>query len=594
MANSGKSSKKGEKEAEDETLLDERLAALEVATDGIFIVNADSQITYMNNAFFKIINGVDSSDKNDNERKNLFGKSWKEVFSSSDVEAMEEDVIPEFRKEGVWVGSFQIFTQNQTGIWTEMSLTRVSEGGFIGTVQDVSYKKQVEKEKIQLEEQFYQAQKMEAIGRLAGGIAHDFNNILAAMNGFAEFLVDDLEEGSDQHDFAVNILKAGRQARSLVDKMLAFSRRSDFRHDVVDLHKLLEEAVGMIFVSLPKTIETEADIRPLNMLINGNSTQISQMIMNLFVNAKDAIEEEHGSLYVSLDGADMENIDIPDVFREKMPDSKETPYMRIDDVGAGHARMIIGHLAHNQCYAKISIQDSGTGISRVIMEHIFEPFFTTKPVDKGTGLGLSIVHGTLADHCGFMVIDSKLGKGTRFDIYLPLIGDAKENKDILEQCRLQETKDTKKFAGEINKEKELDSKNNKDKKEQKRKPEKKLNILLVEDQKSVQNMAKIMIKRLGHNVSTADNGMEGLDMIRENHGSYDLVITDYNMPKMTGLEMAHQASLDMPDLRFILLSGYSKEKMSGLIEEHSSFRAILRKPVSMEKLEKVIKKVMKP
>ncbi len=578
-------------------LLQERLAALEAATDGIFIVNAKGKVTYMNGAFYSIISGGVYSPESERKRKSLFGKSWKEVFSPSDVEVLEEDILPELRKRGVWSGTFQIFTHEESRIWTDMSLTRLPEGGVIGTVQDVSYKKKAEQEKKELEEQFFQAQKMEAIGRLAGGIAHDFNNILAAMNGYAEFLFDDLEKGSEQQEFAKKILKAGLQARALVDQMLAFSRRSNGEQDIVDVRQALEEAVGMITISLPKTIELETDItQENNLLVSGNLTQLSQMIMNLCVNAQDAIEGEHGKLFISLHVENIELLDIPDIFSDELPEPSEAPYMRIDDVGAGHARMVIGHLAHEYCYAKMSIQDTGTGISHAVMKHIFEPFFTTKPVDKGTGLGLAAVHGILASHRAFMIIDSKLGSGTSFDVYFPLLVEAEENQNTIEDCRHRkkiareglslQPKDMEIFDDDDD---EISSScpNNKGKR-----TDETLHILLVEDQENVRDMIITMIKRLGYDVSTASSGMEGLDMIRENSTAYDLVITDYNMPKMTGLEMVHQVSLDFPDLRFVLLSGYSVEKMRELIEEIPSFKAVLHKPVSKKLLDEVIKEVI--
>ncbi len=583
-------------------LLQERLAALEAATDGIFIVNAEGKMTYMNGAFYSIINGGNYSHSYEIKRKAMFGKPWQEVFSQSDVEVLEEDIIPKLKKHGAWVGEFQIIKDDKSRIWTDMSLTQLPEGGLIGTVQDVSYKKKAEKEKKNLEEQFYQAQKMEAIGRLAGGIAHDFNNILAAMNGYAEFLIDDLKEGSKQHKFAENILKAGRQAHSLVDQMLAFSRRSDSEQDIVDVRQALEEVVGMVNISLPKSIGMTTSITPDPLLISGNLTQLSQMIMNLCVNAQDAIDADYGELTIHLGVENTENLCISDIYKDELPNPSETPYMRIDDIGAGHARMVVGHLAHEYCYAKLSVNDTGSGISHAIMEHIFEPFFTTKPVDKGTGLGLSTVLGVLASHRAFMVIESKLGSGTSFDVYLPLLVEAKENHNSIKDCRNRKKLDREKTnEGEAPARPPEESKIKTIKKEpiSLKPPEKKqkkkkgdLHILLVEDQKNVQKVITTMIERFGYSVSKANSGMEGLEMIRNNPTGYDIIITDYNMPKMTGLEMVHQVSLDLPDLRFILLSGYSMEKMQELIDGIPSFKAVLRKPVSRNILDDVIKEVM--
>jgi len=572
-------------------LLEERLAALEVATDGIFIIDANKKMTYMNGAFYSIISDGPYSLESERKRRGLFGKPWRDIFSPSDVEVLDEDILPELKKKGAWLGAFQIFTSDKAGIWTDMSLTQLPDGGVIGTVQDITYKKQVEKEKKNLEEQFHQAQKMEAIGRLAGGIAHDFNNILAAMNGYAEFLIDDLKQGSEQHKFAQNILKAGSQARSLVDQMLAFSRRGNSEHNVIDVRLALDEVVAMVSISLPKTIELETNITQDHLFVGGNLTQLSQMIMNLCVNAQDAIEEERGKLFISLAVENTETIGISDIFRDELPDPSETPYMRIDDVGAGHTCMVIGHLARDYCYAKLSIQDTGTGISHAIMEHIFEPFFTTKPVDKGTGLGLATVHGVLAAHRAFMIIDSKLGMGTHFDVYFPLLVESDKNQNIIEDCQGRKKLARDGLSDQKTREDEEAVKEKISNKKDKKK--KSLHILLVEDQESVSDMITTMVKRLGYDISTASSGMEGLDAIRENPSGYDLIITDYNMPKMTGLEMVQQVSVDMPDLRFVLLSGYSMEKMGDLIKEIPSFKALLHKPVTKKQLDRVIQEVMK-
>ncbi len=539
-------------------ILENRMAALDLSQDGICILDADGRVSYLNASMCNIV-GIDVV-----KRDNYIGRGWIHVFSEYDFHRIRDDISPIFQDgESHWIGDFIIHRLDGTDLETELSITQFPDGGFIGTFQDISEKRKSEKEKRDLEDQFYQAQKMEAVGRLAGGIAHDFNNILAAMNGYAEFLLDDLDENTEQHGFARNILLAGMQARDLVDQMLVFSRRGDNTRSILDVVSSTREVLSMIRATITKTVDLETHIDVETALIEGNVTHISQMMMNLCVNALDAMEDNHGLLKVSIDQADMTLFDeIKGVIRDQLPEPSETPYQRIDDIDAFTTRLISGHFARDTPYIRLGVQDTGCGMSRIIMEQIFEPFFTTKSVDKGTGLGLATVHGLVISHLGVLVIESTLGQGTFFDIYIPLAQPSEDNI-------LVESAGAKKD----------------------RTAHDERHILLVEDQESVRRMTRRMLQRLGYMVSTARSGLEGLDMVRENPTAYDLVITDYNMPKMSGFEMIQQIHIDMPDVPFIMLSGYSQERMSSLINMHPAVKCILRKPASSDDLSKEIEAV---
>jgi len=184
---------------EDLIVLSKHLSALDLAQDGILIVDAQNCLSYLNASLCRM------SETNEDTRNNYIGKNWLDIFSQSNAEEVEQNIMRDFGDKDAWKGYFSIFHEEGPIIQTELSFVRLPDGGFIGTFRDVSERYQAESEKKQLEEQFYQAQKMEAIGRLAGGIAHDFNNILAAMNGYAEFLIEDLEEQEEQRKFAANI-----------------------------------------------------------------------------------------------------------------------------------------------------------------------------------------------------------------------------------------------------------------------------------------------------------------------------------------------------------------------------------------------------
>ena len=535
-------------------LLESRLAAMDASLDGIAIIDAEHKITYINHAMLKLYGAREEA------QQEWIGQEWVSALEAGCAHKLKDQILPEMQQYGQWSGEFAFQSKTGSVLNTQLSLSPLMAGGYVVSVHDITDEVEANKEKEQVQGQLYQAQKMEAIGRLAGGIAHDFNNILAAMNGYAEFLVEDLEGQKEQQKFAQNILKAGQQARSLVDQMLAFSRRSNNELEAMDLHGPINESLSMLQASLPKTVDLQADIAMESAPITGNPTQITQVLMNLCVNAKDAMNEEKGVLRVGLHSFNPSE-DAPLTWLiPDLPDPKELPNIFIEDAGADRTRLYLGMLARDKEYACLSVQDNGTGMSRLIMEKIFEPFFTTKPVEKGTGLGLSTVHGVVSLHQGAMKIDSKSGEGTRFELYWPLI-DGAEMREEVEDIAEVSSSDSK--------------------------------ILLVEDQEDVRMMTETMLVRLGYEVITVANGLEALDKLREDPEGYHVVVTDHNMPKMTGLELVYQANMDFPDLPFVLLSGYSEEKLQDLMSEHEAIKFILRKPTSKAKLAQAISDVLK-
>lgn len=534
-------------------LLEQRLAAIEASVEGIGIVDSRGNLTYMNSALQKL-HGIEDRQKGD-----FIGKSWLNLYTDKGKRQVLEEVMPGFMEDGYWFGKNKILRQDGEVVHVEMSMTLLEGGGFIGTARDVSERERINAEKKAMQDQLSQAQKMEAIGRLAGGIAHDFNNILAAMNGYAEFLTEDLEKGSQPQKYAKNILQAGHQARALVDKILTFSRRHENAIEVVGFSAPLRESLSMLEATFPKSVEVKTDISFPEAKIDGNTIQITQMIMNLCVNAKDAMEGEKGQLFVELSRCDPTK-DVPiSMIANELPDPEASPLIRVEDGEPDQTFLYMGTVVHDREYVRLSVRDTGSGMNRVIIEHVFEPFFTTKDEHKGTGLGLATVHGTVRSHRGALILESTLGKGTRFDLLFPLS---------------QQT--AQKAENEIDGSDVLHSGM----------------ILMVDDQEEVLTMTATMLERLGYDVQTASNGLEALDRLREEPEEFDLVLTDHNMPKMTGLELVKEAHLDFPDLPFVLLSGYSKKKLEELMDEHEAIKAILRKPVSQKQLGKTLAGVL--
>ncbi|MCB1563067.1 MAG: response regulator [Alphaproteobacteria bacterium] len=537
-------------------LLEDRLAAMEATHDGIGIVDSEGHLAYMNKAF-KTLHGIEDTG-------NYIGQHWSHLYEGHDH--ISKEALSKLEEQSFWCGTMPIMHGDGKIVHAELSLAQLPDGGFIGTARDVTAQHLSAMEKAQLQEQFYQAQKMEAVGRLAGGIAHDFNNILAAINGYAEFLVEDIEPENPSRQFAVNILQAGQQARSLVDQILAFSRRKTMNTERMDIVQPLRESLSMLEASLPKSIDVVTDIRLEHAPVTGNATQISQVIMNLCVNAKDAMAEDKGELRLSLKKADINDYRTFDIVGasaslEQQEEGEESNLpIRIDDVSPGRSRLFLGHFREGTDYVCLNIIDTGSGMSRAIMERIFEPFFTTKPVEQGTGLGLATVHGVLTVHKGVMIIDSMIGQGTSFEIFLPMLKDEEASR-IVDLPHAEDGNGSGR-------------------------------VLLVEDQPHVADMLVNMLERLGYEAHACKTGLEALDVLRETPGAWDLVITDQNMPKMTGLELVVQAHLDFPELPFILLSGYSEEKLQELMEKHPAIKAILRKPVSKPVLAQTIKAVL--
>ncbi|MBK9585355.1 MAG: response regulator [Alphaproteobacteria bacterium] len=542
-------------------LLGNRLMAIEAAQEGIAMINPSGALTYMNTAMFGIFGiPLEAEDQ-------FIGESWLRIFPEKAAEAAAEKMLPALEQHGFWQEQLNITLEGEsTQRSLDISVSRLPDGGLIATSRDVTERFKAAQEKKHLEEQFYQAQKMEAIGRLAGGIAHDFNNILSAISGYAEFLDEDLKSGSEEQKFAKNILTAVREAKALVDQMLAFSRRKDSAKEPVDIVISLQETVNILKASLPKTIEIKTDFETPQAIINGNASQIMQAFMNLCVNARDAIDNDRGEIRIGVSLEFADEFPHPEAIWDSLPDPREQPPTWIEDVDATKTRLILGHVAKEQAYIRLRLSDTGCGMSRVVMEHIFEPFFTTKPVNKGTGLGMATVHGVIVGHQAAMVIESALGQGTTFDLYFPADAKMLTASESAPRESISPKQAQTSWVG--------------------------ARILLVEDQDSVRDMMMKMLLRLGYRAESCASGLEALDRLREEPGEFDLVITDENMPKMTGTELVHQVHYDFPDIPFIMLTGYAQQQLEDIAKDHPAIKAILKKPLSKEIIDQQVSAVL--
>ena len=349
-------------------------------------------------------------------------------------------------------------------------------------------------DKQQLEEQFRQAQKMDAIGTLAGGIAHDFNNILTVVTGYTDLMRMMVPDNPKLLECVEALGKAGSRATRLVRQILSFSRHDESRRENIQLRPAVEEAVGFLKASIPSSIEVTTDLLANLPNVLADSTQIHQIVMNLGTNAWHAMKEGPGRLEVRLDSVDV---------------NEELGKMQL------HVRPGM--------YVRLSVTDTGTGMDPATMGRIFEPFFTTKGPNEGTGLGLSVVHGIMKSHDGAVTVYSHPGKGTTFHLYFPAVGG---------EAHVLDAKGAEIPRGDGKR------------------------VLFVDDEEVILQLVDKMLTRLGYAVETRLRADEALELLRERAAEFDLVITDLTMPSMSGLEFAQKVARLRADLPIILTTGY--------------------------------------
>ena len=395
------------------------------------------------------------------------------------------------------------------------------------SVYDLTERIEAEKEKKDLGRQLRQAQKMEAVGTLAGGIAHDFNNILSAVIGFTEMAMEDAPPDTALTYNMEQVLQAGLRAKHLVQQILAFSRQSEHEMKPVQLDRIIKEAYALLRASLPTTIDIRMDIQT-DAFIMGDPTQMHQVLMNLGTNAGHAMRDRGGRLVVILREATIEEL------REK-----------------GLPRM------DAEAYLQLVVQDTGQGIPPTIMDRIFDPFFTTKEHTEGTGMGLSVAHGIIKSHGGLIDVESQVGRGTTFHIYLP---------KIMPRAKAHHHSALPLPSGSER-------------------------VLLVDDETMLVDMGRQVLTRLGYQVTACTSSVEALQHFQNDPAAFDLVITDMTMPHLTGKELATALLKIKPALPIILCTGFS-ETITEETAKRIGIKAFILKPIVMSDLAETMRKVL--
>ncbi|MBN2011316.1 PAS domain S-box protein [candidate division KSB1 bacterium] len=400
--------------------------------------------------------------------------------------------------------------------------------GAVHITKDITKRKQDEREKEKLEQQLRQAQKMEAIGTLAGGIAHDFNNILTPILGYAGMMKDSLTtEGYAREDLN-RIIKGAERAKDLIKQILTFSRQIEQERKPVKLQEIYQETINLLRSSLPSTIEMKLSLDPNCGPVLADPTQMQQILLNLCTNAFHSMRGIDGILEI------------------KLKPFKVT-------------KKLLHHFAHlhHKQLVRLSIKDTGIGIKSTDIHRIFEPFFTTKKVGEGTGLGLSVVHGIVRNHGGEITVSSTNGRGTIFNVYLP----------VHDSCQDELTEEVTTLKGNSER------------------------ILFIDDETAIIKMAERMLTRLGYQITIISDSVEAFDLFQNNSLDYDIIITDLTMPKMNGLQIAKKVKEIRADIPVILITGFGDVDGPEFKNKYN-VDAIILKPLVSHKIGETIRNVL--
>ncbi len=494
------------------------VSLLNSTPDAVVIYDLEGKVRYINPAFTKI-----------------FG------FTLEDIKGKRVPYVPETEEErsleqikkiinGEYVSGFETKRLTKDGKTLDIILSSSryydhegNPAGIVVILRDITKSKQIEK-------QLFHAQKMEAVGTLAGGIAHDFNNILQAVQGYVELLLLDKKEDDPGYKELMEVKRFIKRGGVLTKQLLTFSRKVESKRQLLVINDVVNSIKELVYRTIPKMISIEIDLDENLKFINADPMQIEQILMNLIVNAKDAMPHG-GKLTIRT-----RNVFLDEDYCSMYP-----------NINPGH-------------YVLLSVTDTGIGIDKEALSRIYDPFYTTKPPGKGTGLGLAIVYGLVEDHGGHIICESILGKGTSFKIYFPPISQI----DGLAE-REKERPLPQRGSG---------------------------TILLVDDEEVLSRYGKEMLSRFGYEVITASNGKEALEIYNREKEKINLVILDLVMPDMGGKECLKRLININPDLKVIVATGYALEDTEK-VELETIAKGLIQKPYEIEDMLNLIKKVLK-
>ena len=488
---------------------------IENATDAIFI--AQDEVLKFANPKAKKITGYSAEELAKIPFVDIIHPEDRDMILERHMKRLKGEKIPS-------IYSFRILNKSGEELSVELNAVLINWEGRPATLnflRDITAQKR-------LEDQLQQAQKMEAIGTLAGGIAHDFNNILGGIIGYAELAKMKVPEGSNVIAYLDKMIKSSDRAADLIKQILTLSRQHKQKQRPVQVRHIIKETLSLLRATLPTTIEIRHDLAKDAGVVNADPTQMHQVIMNLATNAGHAMQENGGVLEVTL-----ANVELDDLSAEKHL-----------DLAAGS-------------YLRLTVSDTGHGMTSEIMERIFDPYFTTKDAGEGTGLGLSVAHSIVKTHGGTITVYSEPGEGTTFHVYLPLILDEEREEKESEEPLPTGTE----------------------------------RILFIDDEEVLLEIGSQILEQLGYEVVTKQSSVQALELFRAEPDRFDLVITDMTMPHMTGDKLARELMTIRPNIPVILCTGHSR-----LVSEEKAqeigIKAFVMKPLVMRNLAETVRKVL--
>jgi PAS domain S-box-containing protein len=508
--------------------------ALGAISQGVLITDAERKVTYVN-AAFEAMSGYAAAD--------MLGRSCSLLQGPQTDARVVQAMRGALQAHGPFHGEVLNYRKDGTPFWNDLSITPVLGVGseptqFVGVQRDISEQKLAENTTRSLEAQLREAQKMEAIGTLAGGIAHDFNNILGSMLGNLGLARDTLAAGQPAGTLLEQVTVAGERARSLVEQILAFSRRQPTLLRAQPLAPIVREAVTLLRATLPATVRLElaVDASPQPMIL-GDATQLQQIVINLCTNAWQALSGSTGCIALSIDA------------------------VRVDAHAPAHADLAdLADLLPPGDYAHLRIADTGQGMDLATQARIFEPFFSTKAPGQGTGLGLSVVHGIVASHHGHIAVRSHPGGGTTFDLHFP-VTDAR-HADVALPAALGKAP---RGHGQ--------------------------RVMYIDDDELILLMMSHLLRRLGYEATCLSDPVVAVATVQADPGKFDVVLTDHNMPAMSGLDVARALRGIAADLPVVISSGFIPDARR-LAAAEVGVVELMRKENTLEELGALLARVL--